>query len=78
MPLRSLALALIAASAASAQPAAPLTPGTVRSGTLAADGPVGPGAQTTTLDAGRLATGVYVLRLQTESATLSRTLTVVR
>ena len=38
MPLRSLALALIAASAASAQPAAPLTPGTVRSGTLAADG----------------------------------------
>ena len=38
MPLRSLTLALIAASAASAQPAAPLTPGTVRSGTLAADG----------------------------------------
>ena len=43
-----------------------------------ADGPVAAGAQTATLEAGRLATGVYVLRLQTEDAAISRTLTVVR
>ena len=43
-----------------------------------ADGAVGAGVQTATLDAGGLATGVYVLRLQTEAGTVSRTLTVVR
>ena len=43
-----------------------------------ADGAVGTGEQTATLEAGALATGVYVLRLQTEAGTASRTLTVVR
>ena len=43
-----------------------------------ADGAVGTGEQTATVDAGRLATGVYVLRLQTERGAASRTLTVVR
>ncbi len=42
------------------------------------DGGVGTGEQTATLEAGALSTGVYVLRLQTETDTVSRTLTVVR
>ena len=43
-----------------------------------ADGAFGTGTQTATVDAGTLAAGVYVLRLQGEAGALSRTVTVVR
>lgn len=42
------------------------------------DGPVGAAAQTAALDVSGLASGVYVLRLETERGAVSRTVTVVR
>lgn len=46
--------------------------------TVLASGEVPAGAQTVPLEAGRLAAGVYVLRLETETGAVSRTVTVVR
>ena len=45
---------------------------------VVADGPVGTSEQTARFDASGLASGVYVLRLQGEGFTVSRTVTVVR